>query len=154
MITGIIRPSLACACVAALNCLQNSMMLTPCCPSARPMGGAGLALPAGIWSFTCPVTFFMTACDLQVVRTDGIEPSSHRLLHPRVHPGEWVRHRAQPTSLGTGLLHLHEVQFHGSGATKNRDQHLHPALVRIHLFHRPVEVAERTVDDPHRVAIL
>ena len=34
--------------VRALKVLQNSMMLTPCWPSARPTGGAGLAWPPGI----------------------------------------------------------------------------------------------------------
>src|SRR5262244_2317465 len=59
MITGMISPSFVCAWVRALNCLQNSMMLTPCWPSAGPMGGDGLALPAGTWSLMNPVTFFM-----------------------------------------------------------------------------------------------
>ena len=37
--TGVMRPP---ACwVCALNALQNSMMLTPCWPSAGPTGGAG-----------------------------------------------------------------------------------------------------------------
>src|ERR1700690_1468157 len=44
MTTGIVTSSLACACVRALNCLQKSMMFTPCWPSAGPTGGAGLAL--------------------------------------------------------------------------------------------------------------
>src|SRR3954471_16935064 len=44
--------------VCALNDLQNSMMLTPCCPSAGPTGGAGLAAPAWVWSLMSPVTFF------------------------------------------------------------------------------------------------
>src|SRR5205085_7183343 len=48
-------------CVRALNSLQKAMMLMPCGPSAVPTGGAGLAFPAGIWSFTKPVTFFATA---------------------------------------------------------------------------------------------
>ena len=48
--TGMIWP--ACDCVIALYCLQNSMMLTPCGPSAVPTGGAGVAWPAGICSFT------------------------------------------------------------------------------------------------------
>ena len=39
-------------CVCALNCLQNSMMLTPCWPSAGPIGGLGFAWPAGTCSFT------------------------------------------------------------------------------------------------------
>src|SRR5215470_7826029 len=44
--------------VRALNALQNSMMLTPRCPSAGPTGGLGVACPAGICSFTSPTTFF------------------------------------------------------------------------------------------------
>src|SRR5256885_6618609 len=42
----------------ALNCLQNSIMWICACPSAGPTGGAGVALPAAICNFTCPVTFF------------------------------------------------------------------------------------------------
>src|SRR5579859_7374140 len=56
--TGMIRPSWSFADVLALNALQKSMMLTPCGPSAVPTGGAGVALPAGICSLTCAVTFF------------------------------------------------------------------------------------------------
>ena len=48
--TGMMRPS--CPAVFALKFLQKSMMLTPCGPSAVPTGGAGVALPAAIWSFT------------------------------------------------------------------------------------------------------
>src|SRR5438128_1784944 len=58
MTTGMMRPSWSLADVFALNALQNSMMLTPCGPRAVPTGGAGVALPAGIWSLTLPVTFF------------------------------------------------------------------------------------------------
>src|SRR5206468_1206391 len=46
--------------VCALNALQNSMMLTPCWPSAGPTGGAGLACPPGIWSLMSVRTFFAT----------------------------------------------------------------------------------------------
>src|SRR5574340_932078 len=56
--TGIIRPSWSFADVFALKALQKSMILTPCGPSAVPTGGAGVALPAGICSFTCATTFF------------------------------------------------------------------------------------------------
>src|SRR6266403_1463583 len=59
--TGTIRLSLACAWVAALNSLQNPMMLTPCWPSAGPTGGEGFAFPAGSCSLTIPVTFFAIA---------------------------------------------------------------------------------------------
>src|SRR5204862_5406886 len=58
MTTGMMRPSWSLAEVLALNALQNSMMFTPCGPSAVPTGGAGVALPAGICSFTEAVTFF------------------------------------------------------------------------------------------------
>src|ERR1700754_4317828 len=57
--------------VAALYALQNSMMLTPCWPSAGPTGGAGLACPAWICSLISPMTFFFfgamfsfLSCDL------------------------------------------------------------------------------------------
>src|SRR5207249_3025808 len=43
--------------VWALNALQNSMMLTPCWPSAGPTGGAGFACPPGIWSLMSVRTF-------------------------------------------------------------------------------------------------
>src|SRR4029079_6136983 len=46
------------SCVAALNALQNSMMLTPRWPSAGPIGGEGLAMPAGTCSLMYPVIFF------------------------------------------------------------------------------------------------
>src|SRR6476661_9259701 len=52
--TGKMSP--ACFCVAALNSLQNAMMLTPRGPSAVPTGGAGLACPAGICSLMCAIT--------------------------------------------------------------------------------------------------
>ena len=43
--TGMIRSPLSA--VLALNSLVNCTMFTPCCPSAGPTGGAGVALPAG-----------------------------------------------------------------------------------------------------------
>src|SRR5436853_7697872 len=56
MTTGIfISPMLA---VLALNALQNSMILTPCWPSAGPIGGAGFAFPAGTCSLMYAVIFF------------------------------------------------------------------------------------------------
>src|ERR1700729_2088363 len=44
--------------VAALYALQNSMMLTPCWPSAGPTGGAGFAAPAWICSLMIAASFF------------------------------------------------------------------------------------------------
>ena len=45
-----------CDSLAALYCLQNSMMLTPWGPRAVPTGGAGVAAPAGIWILTIAAT--------------------------------------------------------------------------------------------------
>ncbi len=52
--------------VFALKFLQKSMMLTPCGPSAVPTGGAGVAFPAAIWSFTIACTFFAMILELAV----------------------------------------------------------------------------------------
>src|SRR2546427_8420106 len=63
--TGRINPSWLPVC--ALKPLQNSMMLTPCWPSAGPTGGEGLALPAGICSFTTAWTFLAMSEPLDLV---------------------------------------------------------------------------------------
>ena len=54
--TGTTVPT--CASVAALYALTKSMMAMPCGPRAVPTGGAGVALPAGIWILTIAATFF------------------------------------------------------------------------------------------------
>src|SRR5574340_964802 len=74
MITGmILSPSF---CVFALNCLQNSMMFTPCCPHDGPTGGAGLALPAGICSLICADTSLAILTPLR----DQLSAFSHQQL--------------------------------------------------------------------------
>src|ERR1700739_3689378 len=45
--------------VAALYCFTKSMMLTPCGPRAVPTGGAGVAWPAGSWTLTMVLSFFL-----------------------------------------------------------------------------------------------
>src|SRR5215510_2505164 len=72
--TGRIRPSWPP--VWALKPLQNSMMLTPCWPSAGPTGGDGLAFPAGICSLTIAWTFFAMSepLHLVVLELHGREP--------------------------------------------------------------------------------
>src|ERR1700732_4611950 len=54
--TGTIMPSGSLD-VLALNCLQKSMIFTPCGPSAVPTGGAGVAFDAGNCSFTVDCIF-------------------------------------------------------------------------------------------------
>src|SRR5213592_147940 len=74
--------------VWALNLLQNSMMLTPCWPSAGPTGGEGFALPAGIWSLTIAWTFFTShpseSLHLVVLELDRGRPAEDR--HGDLHP--------------------------------------------------------------------
>src|SRR5713226_9186247 len=75
----------SCAPVWALKPLQNSMMFTPCWPSAGPTGGDGFALPAGICSFTIAWTFFtLEPLHLVVLELDGGGPAEDR--HLDLHP--------------------------------------------------------------------
>src|SRR5262245_12765660 len=74
------------SCVRALNALQNSMMFTPCWPSAGPTGGEGFAAPAGHCSLTWATTFLaMPASDLLYVlvgqphRSGAAEDCDHHL---------------------------------------------------------------------------
>src|SRR2546421_4610887 len=60
--TGMMRPFSCAVCV--LNALQNSMMLTPCWPSAGPTGGAGFACPPGICSLMSVRTFLAMSVQL------------------------------------------------------------------------------------------
>src|ERR671923_331270 len=66
--------------VASLYCLTNSMMFTPCCPSAGPTGGAADACPAGSWSLSLVRTFFAIESLLQL--RDLIERQLYRRLPP------------------------------------------------------------------------
>src|SRR5690606_19011090 len=79
------------SCVRALNALQNSMMFTPCWPSAGPTGGAGFAAPAGHCSLTTATTFFATLAsrgsrsgllELRVVELHRRGPTEHLHHHP------------------------------------------------------------------------
>src|SRR5438552_14126701 len=116
----------ACAWVRALNCLQNSMMLTPCCPSAGPIGGAGLAAPAGTWSFTIAVI------SLAIFVLSFLLPSSSSALLDR--------------------LHLQEIELHGGRAAEDADHDLELAPFGVRLVHHPGETVERTVDHAHVLA--
>jgi hypothetical protein len=44
--------------VRSLKALMNSMILMPCWPSAGPIGGAAVALPAGACTLSIARTFF------------------------------------------------------------------------------------------------
>src|SRR5690606_1243650 len=73
--------------VAALYCLQKSMMLTPCGPSAVPTGGAGVAAPACSCTLTSAATFFFGGIftplsHLSVVPTPGLPGNTGAGTHP------------------------------------------------------------------------
>src|ERR1051325_10949573 len=74
--TGVMRP-FSCA-VCALKALQNSMMFTPCWPSAGPTGGAGFARPPGICSLMIVRTFL--ALSVQLLRLAECEIHRHLAL--------------------------------------------------------------------------
>ena len=50
--------------------LQKSMMFSPWGPSAVPTGGAGVAFPAAIWSFTIACNF------LAIELLSSLQPSA------------------------------------------------------------------------------
>src|SRR6195952_3689170 len=102
--------------VAALYALTNSMMLTPCWPRAGPTGGAGVACPAGVCSFTVVMTFFAMVPLPSLVR----RPRRGLPQAPRGLRGAVVR--GQRTSVEA--LDLVERQVHGDAALEDRDGHL------------------------------
>src|SRR5580658_9406941 len=123
--TGMIMPS-GSLLVLALNCLQKSMMLTPCGPSAVPTGGAGVALAAGNCNLTTACTFFAI------------------LLVP---------YSARRSSLGD-LFDLREIQLDRSRASKNSDRNFQRAAVGVDLFNFAGEVGEGAVHNAHLLVTL
>src|SRR3954467_6210422 len=91
--------------VCALNALQNSMMLRPRCPKAGPIGGDGLALPAGTCSLINPTIFFAILYPQRAV--PGMRPS-------RPPAGQ------RPAAQGSYLLHLRVFQLDRGGAAEDR----------------------------------
>src|SRR5918992_576375 len=66
--------------VWALNALQNSMMLTPCWPSAGPTGGGGVACPPGGWGLVLGRALFALRAFRLVELLDHLEAELHRNL--------------------------------------------------------------------------
>src|SRR5690554_1733422 len=64
--TGNTLPGLSC--VRALNCLQNSMILTPLAPNAGPTGGDGFAAPPFTCNFTNALTSFAMFCFYYLIK--------------------------------------------------------------------------------------
>src|SRR3954464_2678043 len=128
--TGIMRPSSSFELVFALNCLQNSMMLMPAWPRAGPTGGAGVALPASICSFTCPVSFF------------GAIGSVSRF------------YLLVSDLLRQDLFDLAELQLHRSGTSEDGDHDGDLFLVIIDVVHHAVKCGERAFGDANILVLL
>src|SRR5262245_36331227 len=120
--------------VFELKFLQKSMMLTPCGPSAVPTGGAGVAFPAAICSFTTACIFF-TGC-LQASefrrRVSGLKPRA-RSLAPKA----------------SNFFDLQKVQLHRCRPPENRDHHFQRVLVDVDVVHHAIKAGERTLVDPY-----
>src|SRR6516162_2769193 len=137
MVTGIGAP-FSNFWVCALNALQNSMMLRPRWPSAGPIGGDGLAAPAGTCNFRNPVTFFAISHSVGGADLDGWRPPH---LPPLLHlwpKRAWPRGRLK-------LLHLTKFQFNGRSAAEDRHGHLHARTRLVDFLHNAVERSEWTV---------
>src|SRR5882757_8288786 len=117
-------------CVAALKALQNSMILTPRCPSAGPTGGDGFAAPAGICSLIDPTTFLATLKSFP----------ANQLFKSRTPLARFGSARRRFDWLSfSGLLYLHKVELDRSCAAENRDENTHFALLRLDFLDGAVE---------------
>src|SRR5215472_1996099 len=136
MVTGIGMP-FSSFCVFALKVLQNSMMFRPRWPSAGPIGGEGLAEPAGTCNFRKPVTFFAMPCSFSGAVVGGWRP-------PHL-----------PRSNGQlDLLHLPEFQLDRRRPAEDAHRDLDARARVVDLLHGAVKGRERTVRYPHLLAHL
>src|SRR5689334_3506051 len=123
--------------VAALNALQNSMMLSPRWPSAGPIGGDGFALPAGTCSLIRPTIFL------------AIYVSNHR---PSPQPSPRPRGEGEGGELD--LFNLRIFQLDRGGATEDRDRDLETRALLVDILDQAVERGEGPVADPDLLADL
>src|SRR5690606_13970483 len=110
------------------------MMFRPRCPSAGPMGGEGLALPAGTCSLIKPTIFFAMLSSLRVqtpAQTDAA---------------------GSPGVKNSGLFDLTKIEFHGRCTAKNGDRDTHLAFLVVDFFDVAVEVCKRTFLDADHLA--
>src|SRR4051812_31146171 len=118
--------------VAALYCLQNSMVCTPWGPSAVPTGGAGVALPAGSWIFTTATTRLLAIANLSQPATTGDTQADENT--PSV---SWSRTRncsglvTISASGGLELRHLGELELDRRLPAEDVDEHLELELVLV-----------------------
>src|SRR6266567_2983212 len=94
--------------VCALNVLQNSMMLRPRWPRAGPIGGDGLALPAGTCSLIIPTIFFAISYSLVPLARAARNGTAGILPACRLEAGGPV---LRPRATRSNLLDLRIFQF-------------------------------------------
>src|SRR6185312_6556412 len=121
-----------CPAVRSLYSLQNAIILTPCGPSAVPIGGAGLAFPAGICSFTTALTRFAILFHTPVYFT---------LIQPH------ARYNA-----GLDLLNLKEVQNDRSLTAEKRNQHRHLITIHIYIANSANKLGKWAINHTHTLA--
>src|SRR5580693_5108464 len=136
--------------VCALNALQNSMMLRPRCPSAGPIGGDGLALPAGTCSLIIPTIFLAILYPHPPRRSRG--PCRHRSARGSMDPG--LRRDARTAAPCSHLLDLGVFELDRGRPAKDRHRDLDPRLLLVDLLDDAVERGERPIADPHLLADL
>jgi hypothetical protein len=93
------------ASVRALNCLQNSIMLTPSGPSAWPICGDGFAVPARQRSLAMPFS-----ADIAGAAAEA-HSHSHSHIHSHTQPVSRDRSAAQPSQRHTHNLRPVELAF-------------------------------------------
>src|ERR1700761_5547174 len=123
--------------VAWLYCLQNSMVCTPCGPSAVPTGGAGVAEPASSWIFTTASTFFFGAIVLVLLLYVCVTVSV--VFGP---------------GAGLELGDLAELELDRGLPAEDVDEDLELELVLVDLGDLAREVGERAFLHPHRLVHL
>src|ERR1700733_13132550 len=123
--TGMMLPRWAS--VAALYCFTKSMMLTPCGPSAVPTGGAGVAAPAGSWTLTTALRFFLAGFAVEFLSYFAGGPDSE-------------------------LRHLVERKLDRRLAAEDRHEHLELLRDRVDLVHGRRKRRERPVHNGNRFA--
>src|SRR5712692_4278156 len=146
--------------VASLYCRQNSMMFTPCWPSAVPTGGAGVAWPALIWSLTSARTFLRlrgagSAIFLHLLRFErppprGLPPWVGLLSSSSVGPGPGFR---PGPDLRSGLGHLVEGELDRGLPVEDVDEHLQLGLLDVDLRDGAGEAGEGSGRDLNHVAL-
>src|SRR6185437_5648509 len=146
------------------------MMLRPRWPSAGPIGGDGLALPAGTWSLIIPTIFLAIANPdvLAVCRNLPRKPSFRPQCSGESEPTNTGRCPWLPAFAGTTaeeavrpdtwrpshLLDLRVLQFDRRCPAEDRHRDLDPRLLLVDLLDDAVERRERPVAHPHLLADL